>query len=43
MERHGIKNRPCGHHNTEASSHDVLLENHYDFVERMNHQQNLVN
>ena len=42
MERHGIKNRPCGHHNTEASSHGVLLENHYDFVERMNHQQNLV-
>ena len=42
MERHGIKNRPFYHHNTEAELHGVLLENHYDFVERMNHRLNLV-
>ena len=42
MERHGIKNRPFYHHNTEATLNGVLLENHYDFVERMNHRLNLV-
>ena len=42
MERHGIKNKPYLHHNTEAMLHDVLLENHYDFVERLNHRMNLV-
>lgn len=42
MERHGIKNRPFYHHNTEAVLNGVLLENHYDFVERMNHRLNLV-
>jgi hypothetical protein len=42
MEQHGIKNRPYYHHNTEATLHGVLLENHYDFVERLNHRLNLV-
>lgn len=42
MERHGIKNRPFYHHNTEATLHGILLENHYDFVERLNHRQNLL-
>ena len=42
MEQHGIKNRPYDHHNTEATLHGVLLENHYDFVERLNHRLNLV-
>lgn len=42
MDRHGIKNRPFYHHNTEATLHGILLENHYDFVERMNHRQNLM-
>ena len=42
MERHGIKSRPFYHHNTEATLHGILLENHYDFVERMNHRQNLM-
>jgi hypothetical protein len=41
MERHGIKNRPFYHHNTEATSHGVLLENHYDFMDRLNHRTNL--
>lgn len=42
MEQHGVKNRPYYHHNTEATLHGVLLENHYDFVERLNHRLNLV-
>lgn len=42
MERHGIKSRPFYHHNTEATLHGILLENHYDFVERLNHRHNLV-
>lgn len=41
MDRHGIKNRPYYHHNTEATLNGVLLENHYDFVERLNHKHNL--
>lgn len=42
MDRHGIKNSPFYHHNTEATLNGVLLENHYDFVERLNHKHNLV-
>lgn len=42
MDRHGVKNRPFYHHNTEATLNGVLLENHYDFVERLNHRLNLV-
>ena len=42
MDQHGIKNRPFYHHNTEATLNGVLLENHYDFVERLNHRLNLV-
>ena len=42
MNRHGVKNRPFYHHNTEAKLNGVLLENHYDFVERLNHRLNLV-
>lgn len=42
MERHRIKNQPYIHHNTEATLNGVLLENHYDFVERLNHRLNLV-
>lgn len=42
MERNGLKNRPFYHHNTEATSHGVLLENHYDFMDRLNHRTNIV-
>ena len=42
LERHGIECRPYVHHNTEAVLNSILLENHYDFLERMNHKQNLV-
>ena len=38
MEQHGIKNSPFYHHHTQASIQGVLLENHYDFVERVNHK-----
>lgn len=42
MKQHGIENTPYYHHNTNANLHGILLENHYDFVERLNHQQNLI-
>lgn len=42
MDRHGVKNEPYYHHNTNATLNGVLLENHYDFVERLNHRLNLV-
>lgn len=42
MDQHGVKNRPFYHHNTEATLNGILLENHYDFVERLNHRLNLV-
>ena len=42
MERHGIENKPFCHHHTQASLHGVLLENHYDIVERLNHRLNIV-
>ena len=42
MDGHGIKSRPYYHHNTEASLHGILLENHYDFLDRLNHPTNLI-
>jgi len=42
MEKQGIANRPYIHHNTEASLHGILLENHYDFIERVNHKRHLI-
>lgn len=42
LARHGIESSPYPHHNTEAVLHNILLENHYDFVERLNHRQNLI-
>lgn len=42
MEQHGIENTPYYHHNTNANLHGILLENHYDYVERLNHRQNLI-
>ena len=38
MARNGIKNSAYYHHHTQASLNNVLLENHYDFVERVNHK-----
>ena len=34
----GIENEAYYHHHTQAVLHGVLLENHYDFVERVNHR-----
>lgn len=41
MSRHGITNRDFPHHHTQAMLNGVLLENHYDFVERVNHRCNI--
>lgn len=38
----GIENKAYYHHHTQASLNGVLLENHYDFVERVNHKCNQV-
>lgn len=38
LKHHGIENSAYYHHHTQASLNGVLLENHYDFVERVNHQ-----
>lgn len=42
MDGQGIKNRPYYHHNTEATLNGILLENHYDFLDRLNHRTNLI-
>lgn len=42
LKKHGIENSAYYHHHTQASLNDVLLENHYDFVERVNHQCDII-
>lgn len=42
MTRKGIENETYPHHHTRAIMNDILLENHYDFVERLHHRSNLV-
>ena len=42
MKKHGIENSAYYHHHTQASLHGVLLENHYDFVERVNHDCDII-
>ena len=42
MARHGIENSAYYHHHTQASFNNVLLENHYDFVERVNHKCDVI-
>ena len=42
MARHGIENSAYYHHHTQASLNGVLLENHYDFVERVNHKCDVI-
>ena len=41
MKQHGVEIIPFDHHHIRASYHGVLLENHYDFLERVNHRENL--
>lgn len=38
LKKHGIESSAYYHHHTQASLNGVLLENHYDFVERVNHK-----
>ena len=42
LKKHGIENSAYYHHHTQASLNGVLLENHYDFVERVNHRCDLI-
>ena len=42
MRKHGIENSAYYHHHTQASLNDILIENHYDFVERVNHKCDIV-
>ena len=37
LAEQGIENSEYYHHHTQASFNGVLIENHYDFVERVNH------
>lgn len=42
LAEHGILNSDYYHHHTQASFNGVLIENHYDFVERINHKCDIV-
>jgi len=42
MKKHGIENSAYYHHHTQASLNEILIENHYDFVERINHKCDIV-
>lgn len=42
MRQHGIESEAYYHHHTQASLNNVLLENHYDFVERVNHDCDII-
>lgn len=42
MSHHGINNEASYHHHTKAVYQGVLLENHYDFLERINHQSDVL-
>lgn len=38
LAQNGVENSAYYHHHTQASLQGVLIENHYDFVERINHK-----
>ena len=42
MKKRGIENSAYYHHHTQASLNNILIENHYDFVERVNHKCDIV-
>lgn len=42
MAENGIENSAYYHHHTQASLHGILLENHYDFIERINHRCDII-
>lgn len=42
LAEQGIENSEYYHHHTQASFNGVLIENHYDFVERVNHKCDVI-
>lgn len=42
LEKIGVKTSDFSHHHTRAHIDGVLLENHYDFLDRKNHQSDLL-
>ena len=42
LKKHDIVNAAYYHHHTQSSHNGVLLENHYDFIERLNHKRHLI-
>lgn len=42
LAEQGIESSEYYHHHTQASLNGVLLENHYDFVERVNHKCDVI-
>ena len=42
LAEQGVENSEYYHHHTQASFNGVLIENHYDFVERVNHKCDLI-
>lgn len=42
LENNGVETINCAHHHTRAYMDGVLLENHYDFLDRKNHQSDLL-
>lgn len=42
LKKHGIESSAYYHHHTHASLNGVLLENHYDFIERVNHKCDII-
>ena len=42
LKKHLIESSAYYHHHTQASLNGILLENHYDFVERVNHRCDII-
>lgn len=42
LKKMGIETKNGFHHHSKASYSDILLENHYDFIDRFNHKCNLL-
>ena len=42
LKKHSIESSTYYHHHTQASLNGILIENHYDFVERVNHKCDII-
>lgn len=42
LKKHLIESSAYYHHHTQASLNGILLENHYDFIERVNHRCDII-